>query len=37
MMVHGADAWTFVERWLATLLEGGARFLSADELFGARS
>jgi hypothetical protein len=34
--VHGADAWTFVERWVATLAEGGARFLSADELFEGR-
>jgi hypothetical protein len=35
-LVHEAAAWTFVERWLATLIEGGARFLSADELFEAR-
>lgn len=31
--VHEAEAWTFVERWVATLAEGGGRFLSADELF----
>jgi hypothetical protein len=35
--VHQADAWTFVERWVATLLEGGGRFLSADELFEAEA